>query len=151
MINVFGKDKWSLKVTALLEEGEYKSYDKTDYDQAPGDLPWVIAKESAEDRKTISETLLSGCTFANLYAKICDDDSTIFGEGSILGFASIIRPGSTVGNFTYIGASTVIDIDCTIGDYVTIGDNVTIGEGATVADGITIPSNTYVEPGSTLN
>lgn len=151
MINIFGKDKWSLKITSLLKKDSYNTYDESDYDIAPADLPWVIAKEDAKDRKTISTTFLEGSEFYELKADVSDDDSESFGDGSILGFASIIRPESEVGKFTYIGASTVIDINCKIGDFVNIGDNVTIGSDSIIGEGAIIESNVYLSPGSVVN
>ena len=55
-LNIFGKDEWSIKITSLLEAGQWKSFDESDYDLAPGDNPWIIAVESGSDREKISSS-----------------------------------------------------------------------------------------------
>jgi NDP-sugar pyrophosphorylase family protein len=144
MINIYGTGEWAKKITQLLPKGDYAQYDSTDYDQAPADMPWVIALEDGNDRLTVADTVLNGSLFHTLFDGCKTLDGSVIGKGLVVGCCSLVRPGTRIGDQVYIGANSVIDINCTIEDGVTIGDNVTVYEG------VTIPANTEVPSGSVV-
>ena len=144
-INVFGTSDWAVKITSLLEPGEYTQYDKDTYSEAQN-LPWIIAEEIGTDRESIAINYLNAGTtsFKTLFKGLDDLRGVTYGKGLVVGPGTLIRPTTTIGNQVYIGAGTIIDIGCTIGNNVTIGDNVTITEGTQIKDGIFIQSGTII-------
>jgi len=145
MLNIYGSlTGWTTKITSLLKDSDYKVYDSSNYDEAPADLAWVIGLEDGYDRLKISETLLEGSIFHELF-KGCDDlEGVTVGKGLVIGCCSLIRPGTVIGNQVYVGAGSIIDINCTINDGVTIGDNVTVCENVSIPANTNIPSGTVV-------
>ena len=143
-INIFGKSKWTTKITSLLTKYEYQEYDSENYDEAPGNNKWVIAEESGTDRESIALTYLEGVDYETLFFGLDDLNGVTYGDGLVVGPGSLIRPTTIVGNQVYIGAGTIIDINCTIEDNVTIGDNVTITEGSLIEKGSTIKSGSII-------
>ena len=143
--NIYGKDKWAIKITSLLAPGEASGeYDENNYDEAPPRLPWIIAEEDGALRTKISSTLLEGSNFATLHKGLDDLEGVTYGKGLVIGTGSLVRPTTTIGDFVYIGAGTIIDIDCIIEDEVTIGDNGTITEGSHIEKGSVIKSGTII-------
>ena len=142
--NVYGTSDWSIKITSLLDPGEWSQYDFETYDEARPSLPWIIAVEDGDTRLDIASTLLEGSTFATLFKGLDDLEGVNFGKGLVVGPGSLIRPTTTIGDFVYIGAGTIIDTDCTIGNNVTIGDNVTITQGSKIEDGTEIKSGSLI-------
>tara|TARA_R110000744_G_scaffold210948_3_gene330072 strand:- start:273 stop:716 length:444 start_codon:yes stop_codon:yes gene_type:complete len=143
-INIFGNSEWSLKVTSLLQPGEYQEFDKSNYDTAPADNNWIIAEESGADRDNIASTYLNGENFVLLFKGLDDLNGVTYGDGLVVGPGSLIRPTTTIGNQVYIGAGTIIDIGCIIEDNVTIGDNVTITADSLITAGTSITSGTII-------
>tara|TARA_R100000544_G_scaffold11082_1_gene4873 strand:+ start:163 stop:603 length:441 start_codon:yes stop_codon:yes gene_type:complete len=142
-INIFGNSDWAIKITSLLEVGEYAQYDKNTFSEARS-LPWIIAEESGDDRESVAKNYLNTETFTTLFKGLDDLTGVTTGDGLVIGPGSLIRPTTTIGNQVYIGAGTIIDINCTIEDNVTIGDNVTITEGSLIAAGTTIKSGSII-------
>ena len=66
-INIFGSSDWAIKITSLLQDGEYAQYDETNYDTAKGSLGWIIAEESGDQRSKIASTFLEGVTFKTIF------------------------------------------------------------------------------------
>lgn len=150
MINIYGTDDWSVKITSLLNTDEYKQYDSSNYDQAQATNPWVIALESGDERLKVQNGILDGSKFHTLF-KGCDDLHGVnVGEGVTIGCCTLVRPGTSLGDQVYIGANCTIDIYCNIGDGVTIGDNVTIGERVNIPSGTFIPSGSVVRESITI-
>jgi NDP-sugar pyrophosphorylase family protein len=143
-LNIFGKSDWSIKITSLLEPGEYTQYDESNYDQAKPSLGWIIAEEDGKKRSTIESTYLEGCTYKTLFKGLDDLVGVTVGNGLVVGPGTLIRPTTTIGNQVYIGAGTIIDINCIIEDDVTIGDNVTITEGSLIEKGSIIKSGSII-------
>ena len=144
-INIFGNSEWAVKVTSLLEDGEYAQYDANNYSEAQ-DLPWIIAEESGNDRSNVAANYLNTDTtiFDTLFKGLDDLKGVTIGNGLVVGPGSLIRPTTVIGNQVYIGAGTIIDINCTIEDNVTIGDNVTITEDSLIEKGSTIKSGSII-------
>jgi NDP-sugar pyrophosphorylase family protein len=144
-INIFGNSDWTVKVTSLLQDGEYSQYDSNNYSEAQ-DLPWIIAEESGDDRESVATNYLNTdtTTFDTLFKGLDDLNGVTVGDGLVVGPGSLIRPTTIIGNQVYIGAGTIIDINCTIEDNVTIGDNVTITEGSIIEKGSTIKSGSII-------
>lgn len=147
MLNVFGKDSWSRKITSHLDAKNisYTQYDESDYDRAPAANEWIIAVESGEKRLEIANTLLEGSKFHTLFGGCGSLDGVNVGVGLSLGCCSLVRPGCTLGNQVYIGVGSIIDLDCQIEDGVTIEDNVTVYEGVTISANSTILSGTILK------
>jgi NDP-sugar pyrophosphorylase family protein len=143
-INIFGSSDWAIKITSLLQDGEYAQYDETNYDTAKGSLGWIIAEESGDQRSKIASTFLEGVTFKTKFKGLDDLQGVTTGDSLIVGPGSLIRPTTIIGNQVYIGAGTIIDINCIIEDNVTIGDNVTITEGSLIEAGTTIKSGSII-------
>ena len=57
-INIFGNSDWAIKITSLLETGEYAQYNKDNFSEARN-LPWVIAEESGSDRESVAKNYLN--------------------------------------------------------------------------------------------
>tara|TARA_R100000544_G_scaffold37057_1_gene26957 strand:+ start:648 stop:1082 length:435 start_codon:yes stop_codon:yes gene_type:complete len=144
MLNIFGKNEWSTKITSLLVSGEWNEYDESNYDEAKPSLEWIIAIEDGSDRSKIASTYLSGSTYKTLFKGLDDLNGVTIGEGLVVGAGSLIRPSTKIGNHVYIGAGTIIDIKCIIEDNVTIGDNVTITESSIIKAGSFIKSGTII-------
>ena len=145
MLNIYGKGTWATKITSLLKPGEFAQYDESDYPQAGGDIPWVIALEDGDDRISTMNVQLEGANIHTFF-KGCNNLSGVtVGKGLTVGCCSLIRPGTILGEQVYIGAGTIIDESCIIGAGVTIGDNVTIYGGVTIPDNTVIPSGTVVQ------
>lgn len=143
-INIFGNSDWAVKVTSLLQEGEYAQYDSLDYSQSNPKLPWIIAEESGDKRENIANNYLKTETFTNLFKGLDDLHGVTYGKGLVVGPGSLIRPKTVIGNQVYIGAGTIIDVNCVIEDNVTIGDNVTITMGSHLKAGTTIDSGSII-------
>ena len=143
-INIFGNSDWAIKITSLLESGEYAQYDEANYDTAKSSLGWIIAEESGDQRSKIASTLLKGDTFKTIFKGLDDLEGVTVGDGLVIGPASLIRPTTVIGNQVYIGAGTIIDINCIIENNVTIGDNVTITEGSLIKAGTTVKSGSII-------
>jgi UDP-3-O-[3-hydroxymyristoyl] glucosamine N-acyltransferase len=143
-INIFGNSDWAVKVTSLLQEGEYAQYDSNNYSESNPSLPWIIAEKNGEDREKISTDILQQETYATLFKGLDDLTGVTVGDGLVVGPGSLVRPTTIIGNQVYIGAGTIIDINCTIEDNVTIGDNVTITEGSLIEKGSTIKSGSII-------
>jgi len=143
-INIFGNSDWAVKVTSLLEEGEYAQYDNNNYSESNPALPWVIAEESGDERENIATDILQEETYYTLFKGLDDLNGVTVGDGLVVGPGSLIRPTTTIGNQVYIGAGTIVDINCTIEDNVTIGDNVIITEGSLIEKGSTIKSGSII-------
>lgn len=152
MLNIFGKDSWSRKITSLLDVKNipYTQYDESDYASAPAKNEWVVALPSGDKRIDVYNQLLVGSKIHTLFAGCGILDDVNVGEGLVLGCCSLIRPGCNIGDMVYIGAGTIIDLDCKIGNGATIGDNVTICEGVTVGDNVIVPAGTLVKEDITL-
>ena len=142
-INIFGNSDWAIKITSLLETGEYAHYNKDNFSEARN-LPWVIAEESGSDRESVAKNYLNTETFATLFKGLDDLTGVAFGPGLVVGPGSLIRPTTVIGSQVYIGAGTIIDINCKIEDNVTIGDNVTITKGSVISEGMTIKSGSII-------
>tara|TARA_R110000796_G_scaffold237782_1_gene357944 strand:+ start:1137 stop:1583 length:447 start_codon:yes stop_codon:yes gene_type:complete len=144
-INIFGNTDWAVKITSLLQDGEYAQYDSNNYSEAQ-DLPWIIAEESGDDRADVATDYLNADTtvFDTLFKGLDDLTGVNVGDGLVVGPGSLIRPTTVIGNQVYIGAGTIIDINCIIKDNVTIGDNVTITEGSLIEAGTTIKSGSII-------
>jgi len=142
-INVFGNNDWAVKVTSLLEEGEYAQYDSSNFDEARN-LPWIIAEEDGADRQKVAENYLSTQDFTTLFKGLDDLVGVTVGEGLVVGPGSLVRPTTTIGDQVYIGAGSIIDINCVIEDNVTIGDNVTISAGSIITKGTTVSSGSII-------
>tara|TARA_R110000803_G_scaffold202035_1_gene267001 strand:+ start:2837 stop:3277 length:441 start_codon:yes stop_codon:yes gene_type:complete len=142
-INIFGSSDWAVKITSLLNVGEYAQYDANNFYEAKN-LPWVIAEESGDDRENAAKNYLNTETFTTLFKGLDDLTGVTFGDGLVVGPGSLIRPTTTVGNQVYVGAGTIIDINCIIEDNVTIGDNVTITAGSIITAGTSIASGTII-------
>lgn len=142
-INIFGNSDWAIKITSLLEAGEYAQYNKDNFSEARN-LPWVIAEENGSDRESVAKNYLNTETFSILFKGLDDLTGVTVGDGLVVGPGSLIRPSTTIGNQVYIGAGTIIDINCKIEDNVTIGDNVTITEGSVISEGMTIKSGSII-------
>ena len=143
-INIFGSSDWSVKITSLLNIGEYAQYDANNYSESNPALPWVIAEEDGADRFGISTQILQGESYFTLFKGLDDLTGVTVGDGLVVGPGSLIRPTTTVGNQVYVGAGTIIDINCIIEDNVTIGDNVTITAGSIITEGTSIASGTII-------
>ena len=143
-LNIFGQDEWSIKITSLLVEGEWQSFNESNYDEGPGDNKWLIAVESGTDREKISSSFLQNEDYVTLFKGLDDLVGVTYGKGLVVGPGSLIRPTTTIGDQVYIGAGTIIDLDCIIEDNVTIGDNVTITQGAIITKGTTIKSGSII-------
>ena len=143
MLNIFGKSPWATKITSLLTPGDYAQYDSTNFYEAKS-LPWIIAEESGNDRKSIAKDYLQDETFATLFKGLDDLTGVIVGDGLVVGPGSLIRPTTVIGNQVYIGAGTIIDIDCIIEDNATIGDNVTVTAGSLIKAGSIITSGSII-------
>ena len=143
-INIFGNSDWAIKITSLLEPGEFAQYDETNYDQAKNSLGWIIAEADGSDRSKIASTYLKGVTFKTIFKGLDDLTGITVGNDLVIGAGSLIRSTTTIGNHVYIGAGTIIDINCIIEDNVTIGDNVTITEGSLIEAGTTIKSGSII-------
>ena len=143
-LNIFGKGKWSIKITSLLKDDEYTQYDDTDYLEAPGQNEWVIAEEDGSTRESIAIQFLSDDIFHTLFKGSDDLVGVNYGKGLVVGPGSLIRPSTTIGDQVYVGANCVIDIDCTIGNNVTINDGVIIQSGAVIEDGEVIASGSII-------
>lgn len=152
MLNIFGKNSWSRKITSILDVKNisYTQYDESDYAEAPAKNEWVIALPSGEKRLNTATNLLTGSKFHTLFNGCGILDGVKVGEGLVLGCCSLVRPGCVLGDQVYIGSGTVIDLDCNIGDGVSIGDNVTICEGVTIESNSIIPSGSIVKEDITL-
>jgi acetyltransferase-like isoleucine patch superfamily enzyme len=144
MLNIYGTGDWATKITSLLNDGEYAQFDESNYDQAPGNLSWVIALENGDDRVAVQNSQLGGSKIEILFKGCNNLNGVTVGEGLFVGCCSLIRPGTVIGDQVYIGAGTIIDINCNIGDGVTIGDNVTIHEGVDIPNNTDIPSGSVV-------
>jgi len=142
-INVFGNSDWAVKVTSLLEEGEYAQYDSSNFDEARN-LPWIIAEEDGADRQKVAENYLSTQDFTTLFKGLDDLVGVTVGEGLVVGPGSLVRPTTTIGDQVYIGSGSIIDINCVIEDNVTIGDNVTISAGSIITKGTTVSSGSII-------
>jgi NDP-sugar pyrophosphorylase family protein len=142
-INIFGNNDWSVKITSLLQPGEYAQYDKNNYSEARS-LPWIIAEESGDDRESVAKNYLNTETFTTLFKGLDDLTGVTIGDGLVVGPGSLVRPTATIGNQVYIGAGTIIDVNCVIEDNVTIGDNVTITEGSHIKAGTTVASGSLI-------
>tara|TARA_R100001460_G_C3530120_1_gene173423 strand:- start:629 stop:1069 length:441 start_codon:yes stop_codon:yes gene_type:complete len=142
-INVFGNSEWAVKVTSLLQEGEYAQYDENTFPEAM-DLPWIIAEENGPDREKIAINYLSTEKFGTLFKGLDDLHGVIYGKGLVVGPGSLIRPTTEIGDQVYIGAGTIIDVNCIIEDNVTIGDNVTITMGSHIKAGEIIDSGSII-------
>ena len=142
-INIFGNSDWAVKVTSLLEEGEYAQYDNNNFSEARN-LPWIIAEESGDDRESVAKNYLNTETYDTLFKGLDDLTGVTVGDGLVVGPGSLIRPTTTIGNQVYIGAGTIIDINCTIEDNVTIGDNVTITKGSLIEKDTIIKSGSII-------
>jgi acetyltransferase-like isoleucine patch superfamily enzyme len=145
MINIYGTGDWAKKITSLLNPSEYEQFDESNYDEAPGNLSWVIALEDGTDRMSVQDSQLSGSNIEILFKGCNNLNGVTIGEGLFVGCCSLVRPGTLIGDQVYIGAGSIIDINCNIGDGVTIGDNVTVHEG------VTIPANTNIPSGSVVH
>jgi len=143
-INIFGNSDWAVKVTSLLQEGEYAQYDANNYPESNPSLPWIIAEENGKDREKISIDILQNETYTILFKGLDDLTGVTVGDGLVVGPGSLIRPTTVIGNQVYIGAGTIIDINCIIEDNVTIGDNVTIAEGSLIKKGSNIKSGSII-------
>ena len=142
-INIFGNSDWAIKITSLLEVGEYAQYNKENFSEARS-LPWVIAEESGSDRESAAKNYLNTETFTTLFKGLDDLVGVTVGDGLVVGPGSLIRPTTTIGNQVYVGAGTIIDINCIIEDNVTIGDNVTITAGSIITEGTSIASGSII-------
>tara|TARA_Y100000385_G_C12886312_1_gene547983 strand:+ start:208 stop:663 length:456 start_codon:yes stop_codon:yes gene_type:complete len=144
MLNIYGKGDWAKKITSLLHPNDYEQFDESNYDEAPGNLSWIIAVEDGEDRLSIQDSQLSGSKIEILFKGCNNLMDVAFGKGLTVGCCSLIRPGTVIGDQVYIGAGTIVDINCNIGNGVTIGDNVTIHEGCIIPENENIPSGSVV-------
>jgi|TARA_Y100000389_G_scaffold73257_1_gene69914 NDP-sugar pyrophosphorylase family protein len=142
-INIFGNSDWAVKITSLLQQGEYAQYDENTFSEARN-LPWIIAEESGDDREGVAINYLNTETFTTLFKGLDDLTGVTVGDGLVVGPGTLIRPTTVIGNQVYIGAGTIIDINCTIEDNVTIGDNVTITSGSLIEKGSTIKSGSII-------
>jgi len=142
-INIFGNSDWSIKITSLLQEGEYAQYDASNFSEAKS-IPWIIAEEGGDDRESVANNYLQSETLATLFKGLDDLTGITVGDGLVVGPGSLIRPTTTIGNQVYIGAGTIIDVNCIIEDNVTIGDNVTITAGSLIDAGTTIKSGSII-------
>ena len=143
-INIFGNSDWAVKVTSLLQDGEYAQYDSNNYSESNPKLPWIIAEESGVTRKATANNYLQTETFTTLFKGLDDLTGITYGDGLVVGPGSLIRPTTTIGNQVYIGAGTIVDINCIIEDNVTIGDNVTITKGSLIKAGTTVNTGSII-------
>ena len=78
MLNIYGKGTWATKITSLLKPGEFAQYDESDYPQAGGDIPWVIALEDGDDRiSTIGDNV-------TIYGGVTIPDNTVIPSGTVV-------------------------------------------------------------------
>jgi len=110
-INIFGNSDWAVKVTSLLQDGEYAQYDSNNYSESNPKLPWIIAEESGVTRKATANNYLQTETFTTLFKGLDDLTGITYGDGLVVGPGSLIRPTTTIGNQVYIGAGTIVDIN----------------------------------------
>jgi len=143
-INIFGNTDWAIKITSLLEDGEYAQYDSNNYPESNPKLPWIIAEESGETRKMIANNYLSTESYTILFKGLDNLIGVTYGNGLVVGPGSLIRPTTTIGDQVYIGAGTVIDINCIIEDNVTIGDNVILTAGSHIKAGTSVISGSII-------
>ena len=143
-INIFGNSDWAIKITSLLEVGEYAQYDINNYSESNPSLPWIIAEEDGADRSVVSTQILQDESYHTLFKGLDDLVGVTVGDGLVVGPGSLIRPTTTIGNQVYVGAGTIIDINCIIEDNVTIGDNVTITAGSIITEGTSIASGSII-------
>ncbi len=145
MLNIYCKEgDWATKITSLLEPGTYKTFNESNYDQAPAENEWVVALEYGIDRLDTMDAILEGAIIHTFFKGCNNLMGVAFGKGLTVGCCSLIRPGTVIGDQVYIGAGSIIDINCNIGAGVNIGDNVTIDEGVEIPPYTIIPSGSVV-------